>query len=73
MECPICGNECDGNFEIVEVYSAPAEHMADYLFSKLIEKGYAANYDDVNMILDLINQYMIENGDVCSDDEETSS
>jgi hypothetical protein len=72
MECPICGKDCEGNFEIVEVYSAPMEDMADYLFDRLIEKGYAVSYDNINMILDLIHNYMVENGDVY-DDEEGSS
>jgi len=73
MECPICGKECDGEFEIIEVYSTPTEDMADYLFDKLIEKGYAISYDNINMILDLIHNYMIENGERVDDDEEECS
>jgi hypothetical protein len=73
MECPICGKECEGEFEIIEVRSTPMEDIADYLFRRLIDNGYAVNYDNINMILDMINEYMLENGDVYSDDEETSS
>lgn len=74
MECPICGKDCeDLKIEFVEVYSAPMEDMADYLFNELVKRGYAANFDDVNMILDLVHNYMIENGDAYNDDEEECS
>jgi|SanBayMetagenome_1026888.scaffolds.fasta_scaffold00016_15 hypothetical protein len=70
MECPICGKDCEGEFEVIEVRSTPMEDMADYLFEGLIEKGYVVNYDNINMILEMINDYMMQNGDVYTDDDE---
>jgi hypothetical protein len=68
MECPICGKECD-QITVLEIYTTPAEDIADYLFKTLIDKGYAVSYDHLNLILDLIDQYMRENGAFLDDEE----
>jgi hypothetical protein len=72
MECPICGSDCENlNVEIV-MHEADFDDVAEYVFKKLIDKGYVVNYDDINMILDIVQEYMV-NEDVINDDEETSS
>ena len=71
MECPICGKECEDEFVIFEVYTTPAEDIADYLFDALMKKGYAVSYDNINTILDLIDEYMKKNGELFGDDKES--
>jgi hypothetical protein len=69
MECPVCGSECE---EIKYIKSAVNfEELADHIFSSLLDKGYAVAYDDINMILDIIDEYMLVNGE-CDDDSESS-
>lgn len=68
MECPICGSEND-KIEFIEVYTTPMEDIADYLFKSLLEKGHVVSYDNINLILDLIDVYMRENGAFIDDGE----
>jgi hypothetical protein len=71
MECPICGNDCE-NLVITE-YETPFEDIANHLFNRLIEKGYAVNYDNINMILEIIHEYMIQYGECFYGDDEEGS
>jgi hypothetical protein len=60
MECPICGKECEQvDFEII-IHEADFDDVAEYVFKRLVEKGYAINFDDINMILDIVQEYMME-------------
>jgi hypothetical protein len=72
MECPICGKECeDFNIEIVTTVSSAVnfDDLANHLFSSLIDRGYVVNYDDINMILEIIDEYMIIGGEEDNDEE----
>ncbi|CAB4143885.1 hypothetical protein UFOVP453_7 [uncultured Caudovirales phage] len=75
MECPICGSQCEEIHVTVVEYPNKAvnfEDLANYLFTTLIDKGYAVNYDDINMILDIIDEYMIIGGEEENDETERS-
>jgi formylmethanofuran dehydrogenase subunit B len=66
MECPVCGKEC----EDMTIISHEAEFVdvADHVFRTLIERGYAVSYDNINMILDIIHDFMMG----CDDETERS-
>jgi hypothetical protein len=71
MECPICGKECEQlDYEVV-VHEADFDDITDYVFKRLVEKGYAVNFDDIIMVLDIVQDYMLESG-ISGDDEEGS-
>ncbi|CAB4142376.1 hypothetical protein UFOVP451_13 [uncultured Caudovirales phage] len=71
MDCPICGKECDQiDIEIV-IHEADFDDVAEYVFKRLVEKGYAINFDDINMILDIVQEYMMEYGE--NDNDEKGS
>jgi hypothetical protein len=57
-QCPFCGTEdVEINVEFVEV---DGDGLADYVFQKLMDKGYAPKFKEINTILDIIDEYMIK-------------
>jgi hypothetical protein len=70
MECPVCGKDCE-DLTLIK-YEADFEDLADHVFKTLVEKGYAASYDNINMLLEIIYNYMTEFGENDIDEDERS-
>ena len=56
MECPVCGKQTEMSIMTVQV---DGDDLVDYIFEKLVEKGFAPTPKEINTILDIVDEYMM--------------
>jgi hypothetical protein len=71
MECPVCGGECS-EMALARV-TVNFDDAVDYVLHQMIDLGYAATEEEINLVLTIFEEYLGTGGEVNDYDEDERS